>query len=269
MDPRNIELTLEDVLNAHQDWITQLYVEQSKTALEIVGRLHEHGISVTCDHLSITRLATQLTELRLPQIQRVLREWDLVQPPSVEITVDSPSPTLSDDLEFVAPAPSNDTLDPSSYTPSDPAQIVKYIQRPLPSLPPTNHYPNASKIQKRRASTATDRLGVTCFHGPSASDSHDTQTSLEMILEAPSPLETYVDDKQAHERIALGLEEEEVDCRELTQNYRRAASGHDRSRPNRHRMIRGTKKRKKPQFKEKEQKGEVRTRTPSSPCDGV
>jgi hypothetical protein len=165
-----------------------------------------------------------------------------------------------------------------SYTPSDPSQITKYTEKPLPSLPTPKIYQNTSKIQKRRPSSITDRLKLTCHHGPSSSDVHEVQTSLKLIPEGASPLETYVDIEQTHERIALGLDsalEEDV-----LKGYRRANS----QRPNLPRYHSATVRRvvrdsnpnrggsnrswmRKPQQKEDDQERKERKKTPPSPCD--
>jgi hypothetical protein len=85
-------------------------------------------------------------------------------------------------------------------------QISEYNKKPLPSIPILNLLPKSSKIQKRRPSSTTDRLRLTCHHGPTTSDAHEVQTTLKSIPDGLSPIDRYAGDSQAHERIALGLE---------------------------------------------------------------
>jgi hypothetical protein len=97
------------------------------------------------------------------------------------------------------------TVPQASYTPSDPAQVFEYNQKPLPSIPTQK----SSKIQKKRSSSTTDRLKLTCHHGPTLFDVHEVQTRLKLIPNGTSPIDRYTQDEQTHERIALGLEKEE------------------------------------------------------------
>jgi hypothetical protein len=53
MDFQNPELTVEDILNLHRGWITELYVQDRKTEVEIVSLLCERRLVVTCEILSI------------------------------------------------------------------------------------------------------------------------------------------------------------------------------------------------------------------------
>jgi len=48
MEFQSLELTIEDILNLHRLWITQLYVEENKTEVEIVGLFQERRFPVTC-----------------------------------------------------------------------------------------------------------------------------------------------------------------------------------------------------------------------------
>ena len=45
----SLEFTVEDILNLHQDWITQLYVHDRKTEVEIIRALNEGHLVVTCE----------------------------------------------------------------------------------------------------------------------------------------------------------------------------------------------------------------------------
>lgn len=45
-DTQDFELTIEDILNLHRQWITKLYVEDMKAVGEIVESLHERGFLV-------------------------------------------------------------------------------------------------------------------------------------------------------------------------------------------------------------------------------
>lgn len=58
MEVENIELTIEDILEVHRGWITQLFVEGQKTDVEIVGLLYERHLLATWDRPSfvLTRL---------------------------------------------------------------------------------------------------------------------------------------------------------------------------------------------------------------------
>jgi hypothetical protein len=50
MELQSPELTIEDILNFHRGWIAELYVQDKKTATEIVALLHEERrLFVTCD----------------------------------------------------------------------------------------------------------------------------------------------------------------------------------------------------------------------------
>ncbi|KAE9368591.1 hypothetical protein N431DRAFT_560976 [Stipitochalara longipes BDJ] len=185
MEPQSLEFTVEDLLQCHRGWITELYVNDKKTEVEILELLHERRIFVT-----------------LEQIRRCIGEWDLVQLPVAESSVPSPSPTLSDDWELVSTPPKPEAI--PRYTPSDPALVFEYNQKPLPSIPVPKAQQKSTKIQKRRPST-TDRLKLTCHHGPNSSDVHEVQTRLKSIPDGTSPIDRFTKDSQTHERIALGL----------------------------------------------------------------
>jgi hypothetical protein len=51
MEFDSLELTVEDILNLHRAWITQLYVQDQKTEVEIVSLLNEGRLVVTCELL--------------------------------------------------------------------------------------------------------------------------------------------------------------------------------------------------------------------------
>jgi hypothetical protein len=51
MEFQSLELTVEDLLNLHRYWITQLFVQDRKTEEEIVNLLNEGNIIVTCELL--------------------------------------------------------------------------------------------------------------------------------------------------------------------------------------------------------------------------
>jgi hypothetical protein len=230
-----------------------------------------------------------LTEIRLEQIQRCIREWGLVQPQAVNQTATSPSPTLSDDW----PSPPRSELPAqATYTLSDPAQISKYAEKPLPSIPIPRIHQNASKIQKRRLSSRTDLLKVTCYHGPSASDEHEVQTPLESIPEGPSPIMTFVKDHQSHERIALGLENtpvesdseentlENIEQMRIWQRAKHLKTDRPRQEKRPRQVLKGDAinrsgsgsnsiGKRKPQWKEDEPERKDRKKTPPSPCDSA
>lgn len=46
-DAQDFELTLEDILNLHQQWITKLYMDDRKPVEEIVESLRVRGLFVT------------------------------------------------------------------------------------------------------------------------------------------------------------------------------------------------------------------------------
>jgi hypothetical protein len=84
----------------------------------------------------------------------------------------------------------------------------------LPSIPTQKLAQKSSKIQKRRPSSTTDRLKLTCHHGPTLFDVHEVQTRLKLIPNGTSPINRYTQDEQTHERIALGLDNEEKEEQE-------------------------------------------------------
>lgn len=47
MDIPGVELKIEEVLSIHRQWITKLYIEDSKTEAEIVDLLYEHRFFIT------------------------------------------------------------------------------------------------------------------------------------------------------------------------------------------------------------------------------
>jgi siroheme synthase (precorrin-2 oxidase/ferrochelatase) len=47
---QDTELTVEDVLNLHQYWITKLYIEERRTTEQIVRLLKERRLIVTYVH---------------------------------------------------------------------------------------------------------------------------------------------------------------------------------------------------------------------------
>ncbi|KUJ24476.1 uncharacterized protein LY89DRAFT_551685, partial [Mollisia scopiformis] len=49
---------------------------------------------------------------------------------------------------------------------------------------------------------------VTCHHGPD--EAHEVETTLCHVPNGPTPLETYTEDEQSHEMLALGLERDRV-----------------------------------------------------------
>ena len=46
-DTQPMELTVEELLRIHRDWIKMLIIEQRKTEVEIVELLYERNISVS------------------------------------------------------------------------------------------------------------------------------------------------------------------------------------------------------------------------------
>ena len=46
MEFQNLELTLEDMLQLHREWISKLYVEDMRSESEIVELLHERRLFV-------------------------------------------------------------------------------------------------------------------------------------------------------------------------------------------------------------------------------
>ena len=46
-DTQPIELTVEELLRLHRNWITMLLIEQRKTEAEIVELLYERNISIS------------------------------------------------------------------------------------------------------------------------------------------------------------------------------------------------------------------------------
>jgi hypothetical protein len=98
----------------------------------------------------------------------------------------------------------------------------------LPSIPTQKIAQKSSKIQKRRPSSTTDRLKLTCHHGPTLFDVHEVQTRLELIPNGASPIDRYTQDEQTHERIALGLEDEEKEEDVVMHPWRRAADSKTR-----------------------------------------
>ncbi len=65
MDFENLELTVEDMLQLHREWITKLYVEEGKTEMEIVELLQERHLFVGYNNSDINTSIFSL--LTLPQ----------------------------------------------------------------------------------------------------------------------------------------------------------------------------------------------------------
>jgi hypothetical protein len=167
----------------------------------------------------------------------------------------------------------------------------------LPSIPGQKSAQHSSKIQKRRPSSTTDRLKLTCHHGPTSSDIHEVQTTLKLIPNGTSPIDRYAQDEQTHERIALGLEneaegeqeEEEEDIFML--RWRRATDSKtnvgrsersvrvfvETKRPRNNKCVRNDelasyggssgKRKREPQRSDDEQESPERKKTPPSPPD--
>jgi hypothetical protein len=49
MEIRSLELTIEDILLIHRQWMTKLYAEDNKTEAEILGMLHRRRLPVACE----------------------------------------------------------------------------------------------------------------------------------------------------------------------------------------------------------------------------
>lgn len=131
-----------------------------------------------------------------------------------------PEVSFDEDWEWV-PSPSSPTPSKSSFTPSDPGMMDHYSRKKLPSLP-------ASEKNKKNRANSPGRLRATCHHGSSPSQVHEVQTTLSHVPNGPTPLQTYTEDEQSHELLALGLDLD----RELLPSYRRAGqSVEDASRP--------------------------------------
>ncbi|TGO58853.1 hypothetical protein BOTNAR_0173g00080 [Botryotinia narcissicola] len=48
METQTIEFTVEQLLDLHRYWITELFIMDKKSEEEIVNLLHHHQINVTC-----------------------------------------------------------------------------------------------------------------------------------------------------------------------------------------------------------------------------
>ncbi|RQM08366.1 hypothetical protein DH86_00002622 [Scytalidium sp. 3C] len=68
MPAEDIQFTLEQILNVHRPWITQLYVQECKTEQDIVSLLQERGFHITT-----------------AQIHRCLIQWALILPSATAI----------------------------------------------------------------------------------------------------------------------------------------------------------------------------------------
>ncbi|KAL2063692.1 hypothetical protein VTL71DRAFT_5497 [Oculimacula yallundae] len=193
MEIQTLELTEEDILRFHRYYVTSLYLEGRKSAVEIVGILYEQS------KLQVT----------VSQIEKCIREWKLDLPAAQELEPERPMTPSDDSWVMIPPARASPTPTNTSYTPSDPNLMSLYTKRPLPSLPssaskasPSLKADSQSRVRKRQPPT-TDRLRAICHHGPSASDSHEVEADLSSIPDGPSQLELYVDDEQSHERLAV------------------------------------------------------------------
>lgn len=51
MEVETLELTIEDIVRLHRGYITDLFVEDKKTEVEIVQLLYEHRLFVRCGFL--------------------------------------------------------------------------------------------------------------------------------------------------------------------------------------------------------------------------
>ena len=177
---------------------------------------------------------------------------------TAEPPISSPSPTLSDDWELVSSPPKPEAI--PRYTPSDPALVFEYNKKLLPSIPIPKSGQISTKIQKRRPSSTTDRLKLTCHHGPASSDAHEVQARLESIPDGTSPIDRFTKDPQTHERIALGLDEtndEHEDMAGITlRPWRRAIDANPNTSVMRHRIGLRTIDRK-PKYVKNERNGSV------------
>jgi len=54
METEGLEFTVEDILQCHRGWITDLYINEEKTEVEIVELLHERRLFVTCGFSTVS-----------------------------------------------------------------------------------------------------------------------------------------------------------------------------------------------------------------------
>ena len=127
--------------------------------------------------------------------QSVSDDWELVDADS--ITQSRSWPAASPIIPYVPDSP---TYTPSPVTAhfDEPEAIILYKQRPLPSLPATSKRKRGSSAPLKRPDRGN--LKLICPRGD------EFQTKLASLGRGPSPIETFANDDQSHERIAIGLE---------------------------------------------------------------
>jgi len=113
----------------------------------------------------------------------------------------------------------------------DPQAIERYTKRPLPSLPTS-----------QSTKSASTKVSLTNNYTPSRAES--IETALDLVPEGTSPLEGYMQDTQAHELLAIGLDRDsrfeyyhragdsrDGGSRALKPKTIRRRGGHSRKRP--------------------------------------
>ncbi|KAH6667696.1 hypothetical protein B0J14DRAFT_170383 [Halenospora varia] len=176
MEIKSLELTIDDILSIHRQWITKLYIHDNKTKAEIAGMLYER-------HLFFTH----------SQIHDCLINWEVIPSTSVDTNSSSSALYNTSDVWEVIPPPC--PVSASDAT-TDPPIHDLYTKSPRPSVPTT-------KVPKRGSiDRSQDPLKVICRHRP---PSHKVETILDFVPKKSSPLEAYTSTEQVRERFAIGL----------------------------------------------------------------
>ncbi|KAE8450692.1 hypothetical protein EG329_006037 [Mollisiaceae sp. DMI_Dod_QoI] len=193
MELQSIDFSVDDILNMHRQWITSLYVDDGKTDVEIVCILQERCLTVT-----------------VTQVRRCIEEWGLIRREIPTASSTQPEMAFEEDWEWISSRQPSPTPSHISCNPSDLDMMNHYAKRPLPSVPTSASLDELIGNGKKRKVAQTDRLGVTRDHEPLQSESHELETTLSQVPDRPTPLETYAEDEQSHEMVALGLDSDQV-----------------------------------------------------------
>ena len=203
MATQHVQLTIEDVLSIHRQWIIKLYVEEYKTEAEIVDLLYDRRLPVTWAPLPLYPLQL-LTSASISQIRDCLRDWNSSHftPSTCSSSSASTSTSTTDSNNDDWPVVCSHF---SSSSAEEPQFTELYTERPLPSVP-SKHTSKASKDLERRprpTRQTRDLLKIPYPNRPSRP--YEVEITLDSVPKGPSPLQIYALDQQSHEMLAVGL----------------------------------------------------------------
>lgn len=72
MDVQTIEFTVEQLLDLHRYWITELFLVDKKSEEEIINLLHHNQINVTCVQYNIHHYSSSTNDVFVVRILFIL-----------------------------------------------------------------------------------------------------------------------------------------------------------------------------------------------------